>query len=65
VNQREALEALAVLVTACEQAFAGPEMGDFDEDVSHPPSGITFGMIQRARMALTPVMTITPPRATL
>jgi hypothetical protein len=42
------------LVTACEEAFAGAIMDDFkeDEDVMSPPSGITFGMIRRARGAV-------------
>lgn len=54
---------LEVLVSACEEAFIGdldqPVEGDDeaspfedDEDVSHPPSGITFGMIRRARREL-------------
>lgn len=49
------LIALNALVTACEEAFAGLDMASFedDADVSHPPSGITFGMIRRARAALT------------
>ncbi len=47
-------EALRPLVTACEVAFAGQDMERFadDEDVSHPPTGLTFGVIRRAREAL-------------
>lgn len=49
-----AISYLDELVTACEQAFAGPKMATFgeDEDVSTPPTGITFGMIRRARGAV-------------
>jgi hypothetical protein len=63
MNQSEALEAIAGLVLACEVAFAGPEMADFDDadDISEPPTGITFGMIRRAREALTPTMTMIEP----
>jgi hypothetical protein len=45
---------LEALVAACEAAYAGPNMAEFDddEDISHPPSGITFGMIRRARAEL-------------
>jgi hypothetical protein len=47
----KAMPAVEELVAACEQRFAGPSMVDEpdDEDISHPPSGITFGMIRRAR----------------
>jgi hypothetical protein len=47
-------DALVGLVAACENAFAGELTADEpdDEDVSLPPSGITFGMIRRAREAL-------------
>ncbi len=49
-----AIADLERLVVACEDAYAGPEMDAHDdgEDISHPPSGITFGMIRRARAAL-------------
>jgi hypothetical protein len=57
------MNALEVLVTACEKAFAGPGMAvndddpdslgfPDDEDISSPPSGITFGMIRDARAVL-------------
>ena len=44
---------LETLVAACETAFVD-DMGEFKdaEDISHPPIGITFGMIRRARAAL-------------
>lgn len=55
--------ALECLVAACEEAFIGGldhpvddanEVGPFadEEDVSSPPTGITFGMIREARKAL-------------
>ena len=48
------LVSLDLLVSAVEDAYAGPEMANFadDEDIAHPPSGITFGMIRQARAAL-------------
>ena len=39
------------LVEACEDAFGLAGYND-EEDVMTPPSGITFGMIRRARAAL-------------
>ena len=41
------------LIAACEREFAGPDMAVFpdDADVMHPASGITFGMIRKARVA--------------
>jgi hypothetical protein len=48
------LEPPEALVSACEEALAGPMMDEHDdeEDVMVPPSGITFGMIRRARAAI-------------
>lgn len=47
-------QAAEELTAACETAFIGEEDLDWsdDEDVSSPSSGITFGMIRRARAAL-------------
>jgi hypothetical protein len=47
--------ALDELVSAVEAAMAGPSCATEpdDEDVSLPPSGITFGMIRRARAAIS------------
>ena len=46
--------AIEALIAACESAFAGDCMQEYedDEDVAAPPMGITFGMIRRARAAL-------------
>lgn len=50
------IDPLEELVAACEAAFSGTDgMMDHypdDEDVSTPGTGITFGMIRRARAAL-------------
>jgi hypothetical protein len=54
MNKNELL-ALESLVTACERAFTGPEtetLEDDADDVSIPPSGITFGQIRKARAAI-------------
>lgn len=50
----EPISPLEELVAACESAFADDSMTEFDddEDVSTPGTGITFGMIRRARLAL-------------
>ncbi len=43
---------LEALIAANEESFGADGDWDDDEDVSHPPTGITFGMIRRARAAL-------------
>lgn len=62
------MNALEALVAACEKAFAGPgtveddsDPDSFvgfpdDEDISSPPSGITFGMIRDARAVIGPTV---------
>jgi hypothetical protein len=47
------LKHLEELVAACELSFgADDDEFDDDEDISTPPTGITFGMIRRARAEL-------------
>lgn len=46
------LKDLEALVAANEESFGADGDWDDDEDVSHPPTGITFGLIRRARAAL-------------
>jgi hypothetical protein len=44
------MEALTALVAACEREYLTDDADD--EDISHPPSGITMGMIRAARREL-------------
>ncbi len=56
-------DALRVLVEACEAAFIGDggslDVFEDDDDVTTPASGITFGMVRRAREALDGYVALT------